>query len=56
MVHVLRSVEDECCFSSLNFVKDRLCNRLSNEHLGLVIGMHGQRVFMGCMANVCLLW
>jgi hypothetical protein len=45
MVHVLGSVEDERCFLSLKFVKDRLRNRLSTDHLGLVIGMHAQRVF-----------
>jgi hypothetical protein len=45
LVHVLGSIEDERCFSSLNFVKDRLQNRLSNEHLDLVIGMHGQHMF-----------
>jgi hypothetical protein len=45
MVHVLGSVEDERCFSSLTFLKDRLRNRLVSEHLGVVLGMHGQRVF-----------
>lgn len=45
LVHVLGSMVDEHYFSSLNFVKDRLQNQLFNEHLDLVIGMHGQRVF-----------
>jgi hypothetical protein len=45
MVHVLGSVEDERCFSSLTFLKDKLRNRLSADHLGIVVGMHGQNVF-----------
>jgi hypothetical protein len=46
MVHVLGLVEDERCFSSLKFVKDRLRNWFSVDHLDLVIGMHAQRVFI----------
>ena len=45
MVHVLGSVEDECVFSLLTFLKDKLRNRLSTDHLGIVIGMHAQNVF-----------
>jgi hypothetical protein len=45
MVHVLGFVEDERCFSSLTFMKDRLRNRLVADHLGVVIGMHAQRVY-----------
>jgi hypothetical protein len=45
MVHVLGSVEDECVFSSLTFLKDKLRNRLSADHLGIVIGMHAQNVY-----------
>jgi hypothetical protein len=44
MIHVLGSVEDERTFSSLNFLKDRLQNRL-DEHLQVVVGMHGQQVY-----------
>jgi hypothetical protein len=45
IVQVLGSVEDEWCFSSLNFMKDKLQNCLASKHLGIVVGMHGQRVF-----------
>jgi hypothetical protein len=45
MVHVLGSVEDERCFSSLTFLKDRLRNHLANDHLGLVMGMYAQQVY-----------
>jgi hypothetical protein len=45
MVYVLGSVEDERFFSSLTFLKDKLRNRLSADHLGIVVGMHGQNVF-----------
>ena len=44
MIHVLGSVEDECTFSALNFLKDRLRNRL-DKHLGVVVGMHAQSVY-----------
>jgi hypothetical protein len=44
MIHVLGSVEDERTFSSLNFLKDRLRNRL-DQHLQVVVGMHGQQVY-----------
>jgi hypothetical protein len=45
MVYVLGSVEDERVFSSLTFLKDKLHNRLSADHLGIVIGMHAQNEF-----------
>jgi hypothetical protein len=45
MVHVLGSVEDERAFSSLTFLKDKLRNRLDGDHLGIVVGMHGQSVY-----------
>jgi len=45
MIHVLGSVEDERCFSSLAFLKDKLRNRLQGEHLSLIVGMHGQKVY-----------
>jgi hypothetical protein len=41
MIHVLGSVEDERCFSSLNFLKDKLRNRLDESHLLIVVEMHG---------------
>jgi hypothetical protein len=44
MVHVLGSVEDECAFSSLNFLKDKQRNRL-DSHLSLVMGMRAQNVY-----------
>ena len=44
MIHVLGSVEDKRTFSALNFLKDRLRNRL-DEHLGVVVGMHAQSVY-----------
>lgn len=44
MVHVLGSVEDERTFSALNFLKDKLRNRL-DQHLGVVVGMHCQSVY-----------
>jgi len=45
MIHVLGSVEDERCFSSLSFLKDQLRNRLSDGNLSLVVGMHSQNVY-----------
>lgn len=44
LVHVLGSVEDERCFSSLAFLKNKLRNCL-NEHLQLVVGMYSQKIF-----------
>jgi hypothetical protein len=40
-VLVLGSVEDECTFSTLSFMKDKLRNRLQT-HLPLVVSMHAQ--------------
>ena len=45
MIHVLGSIEDERCFSSLIFLKDRLRNRLSDGNLNLVVGMYSQNVY-----------
>jgi hypothetical protein len=45
LVHVLGSVEDERCFSSLTFLKDKLRNRLASDHLSVIMGMYGQQVF-----------
>ena len=39
VVTVLGSVEDERTFSTLNFMKNKLKNRLST-HLPVVVGMH----------------
>jgi len=44
MIHVLGSIEDEHCFSSLSFLKDRLQNRL-DANLGVVVGMKAQQVY-----------
>lgn len=44
MVHVLGSVEDERCFSSVSFLKDKLRNALE-EHLPLVVGMYSQKIY-----------
>jgi hypothetical protein len=46
MVHVLGSVEDEQVFSSPNLLKGKLCNRLAAKHLGIVVGMHVQNVYI----------
>ena len=46
LIHVLGLVEDERAFSSLTFLKDKVKNRLEEEHLGLVVGMHNQSVYM----------
>jgi hypothetical protein len=43
LVHVLGSVEDERCFSSLTFLKDKLRSRLASDHLSVVMGMFGQQ-------------
>ena len=44
VVTVLGSVEDERTFSTLNFMKNKLRNRLST-HLPVVVGMHAQDFF-----------
>jgi hypothetical protein len=44
VTHVLGSVEDERCFSSVRFLKNKLRNPLDNN-LEVVVGMFSQRVF-----------
>jgi len=44
MIHVLGSVEDERCFSALNFFKDKVKNRL-DANLAVVVGMKAQQVY-----------
>jgi hypothetical protein len=39
VVHVLGLVQDERCFSSLSFLKNKLRNSL-DQHLQLVVGMY----------------
>jgi len=43
MVHVISSVDDECCFNSISFLKNKLCNQL-NLHLQLVV-MYALKLF-----------
>jgi hypothetical protein len=38
VIHMIESVEDEDCFSTLSFMKSILCNRLI-DHLDLVVCM-----------------
>jgi len=44
IVHVIGSVEDKRCFSSVGFLKSKLRNNL-DEHIQVVLGMHFQRVY-----------
>jgi len=44
IVNVLGNVEDECCFSSLPFLKSKLQATL-DPHLALVGGMYNQKFF-----------
>lgn len=44
IVQVLGSVEDERCFSSLAFLKNKLRNSL-DMHLECVVGMYSQKIF-----------
>ncbi len=44
MVHVLGSVENERCFSSVAFLKNKVQNRLNN-HRQLVVFMYAHKVF-----------
>ncbi len=44
IVHVLRNVKDEKCFSSLAFLKSKLQATL-DPHLPLVVGMYNQKFF-----------
>ena len=46
LIHVLGSMEDERVFLSVTFLKDKLQNRLDGDHLGLVVGMHNQSVYI----------
>jgi hypothetical protein len=45
IVHVLRNVEDEKCFSSLAFLKSKLQVTL-DPRLPLVVGMYNQKFFI----------
>ena len=44
VVHVLDSTQDERCFSSLTFLKNKLRNSL-DEHLEVVVGMYSQKIY-----------
>jgi hypothetical protein len=44
VVHVLGSVQDERCFSTLSFLKSKLHNSL-DQHLELVVGMYLQQLY-----------
>jgi hypothetical protein len=44
MVHVLGLVEDKCCFSSLTFLKDKLCNHLANGHPSIIMDIFNQHL------------
>ncbi len=44
IVHVLGSVKDDCCFSSLAFLNSKLWATL-DPHLPLVVGMYNQKFF-----------
>lgn len=44
VVHVLGSVEDERCFPSLIFLKNKLCKSL-DEHMPYVVGMYLKKFF-----------
>jgi hypothetical protein len=44
IVHILGSVENEKCFSSLAFLKNKLRATLG-PHLPLVVGMYSQKFF-----------
>jgi len=43
-IHVLGSVEDECWFFSLSFLKDKLQNRL-DANLRVAVGMNAQQMY-----------
>ncbi len=45
IAHVLGSVKDECCFSSLAFLKNKLWATL-DPHLPLVVGMYNQKFYI----------
>ena len=44
LVHVIESVEDVLVFSSMSFLKTKLCNSL-DPHLGVVVGMYSQNIY-----------
>ncbi len=44
MVHVLSFVEDERCFNSIAFLKNKVRNRLNN-HFRLVVSMYAHKFF-----------
>jgi hypothetical protein len=44
IIHVLGSIEDERSFSSLNFLKNKVRNRL-DQNLQVIVGMHGQQIY-----------
>ena len=44
LVHVIGSVEDQCVFSSMSFLKTKLRNSL-DPHLGVVVGMYSQNIY-----------
>jgi hypothetical protein len=50
IVHVLRSVEDECCFSTLSFLNNKSQDTL-NPHLPFVVGMYSQKFFTWVKAH-----
>jgi hypothetical protein len=44
MVHVFGSVEDEHCFSSVSFLKNKVRNCL-NAHLQMIVAMYAHKFF-----------
>lgn len=44
LVRVIKSVKDECVFSSVSFLQTKLHNSL-DPHLGVVVGMYSQNIF-----------
>jgi len=51
MVHVLKFIEDEQCFSIFVFIKNKVCNQL-NTHIDLYVKMFGHTFFtleISCM-------
>jgi len=44
IIHVLGSIEDECCFFVLLFLKDKVRNRL-DSNLAAIVGMKVQQVY-----------
>jgi hypothetical protein len=54
IMHVFGSIENECCFSLVSFLKNKLHNHL-NPHLELLVVMYYQKFFtlenFPCQAN-----